>query len=160
MVEWIQRFHQRHEALKNYVHTAFRYPLPPWGRHLMGFLYFTVPVIGGYNVMQWAISKSHDSIGEHGEKLEIKSVTGLGDKRIVDGKEERVGSGGIGGGVRLAVSDEKFQQQNKVMLEAFLKSEKRKLRKTERNEKKKKKKEQESTTTTTTTTLTTTQEQR
>mmetsp|Transcript_6391 Transcript_6391/g.9739 ORF Transcript_6391/g.9739 Transcript_6391/m.9739 type:complete len:152 (+) Transcript_6391:152-607(+) len=140
-MEWIRRLNERHEALKNYVHTAFRYPLPTWGRHAMGFVYFTIPIIGGYNVMQWAISKSHESIGERGEKLEIKSVTGLGDKRIVDGKEETIGSGGYGGGVRLAVSDEKFQRQNKVMLEAFLKSEERKLRKRERQEKKKQKKE-------------------
>ena len=59
-------FHQRHERLKNYVHNGFRYPLPPWGRAVMGFVYFSLPVVIGYPVMQWAISKSHAEIGERG----------------------------------------------------------------------------------------------
>jgi len=53
--------------LKNYVHNGFRVPLPPWGRAVMGFVYFSLPVIGGYYVMQWAISKSHEEIGERGK---------------------------------------------------------------------------------------------
>jgi hypothetical protein len=62
-------FHKRHEHVKNYVHNGFRYPLPPWGRTIMGFVYFSLPVIGGYHVMQWAISKSHEEIGERGKSL-------------------------------------------------------------------------------------------
>jgi len=61
------KFHDRHERLKNYVHNGFRVPLPPWGRAVMGFVYFSLPVIGGYYVMQWAISKSHEEIGERGK---------------------------------------------------------------------------------------------
>ncbi len=64
--EALQSFHQKHERLKKYVHTAWRFPLPPWGQTVMGILYFSIPVIGGYQVMQWAISKSHESIGERG----------------------------------------------------------------------------------------------
>jgi hypothetical protein len=59
-------FHKKHERLKNFVHNGFRYPLPPAGRAFMGFVYFSMPVIGGYYVMQWAISKSHEEIGENG----------------------------------------------------------------------------------------------
>eukprot|EP00543_Licmophora_paradoxa_P009176 CAMPEP_0202467022 /NCGR_PEP_ID=MMETSP1360-20130828/70662_1 /ASSEMBLY_ACC=CAM_ASM_000848 /TAXON_ID=515479 /ORGANISM="Licmophora paradoxa, Strain CCMP2313" /LENGTH=67 /DNA_ID=CAMNT_0049091367 /DNA_START=1 /DNA_END=200 /DNA_ORIENTATION=+ len=67
--------------------------------------------------MQWAISRAHDSIGEKGEKLAVQQIEGIGDKRIKEnGEVEKVGAGGIGMGVRLAVSDEKTQQQNKQML--------------------------------------------
>ena len=64
--EAFQSLHQKHERLKKYVHTAWRVPLPRWGQMVMGMFYFTIPVVGGYHVMQWAISKSHESIGERG----------------------------------------------------------------------------------------------
>lgn len=77
--------------------------------------------------MQWAISKSHVAIGERGELLEKKQIEGIGDVRILeDGTQEKVGAGGVGGGVRLAVSDEKTQQQNRQMLEAFFRKQRRK----------------------------------
>lgn len=126
----IRTFHQRHENLKRTVHTAWRYPLPKWGRVVMGFVYFTIPVIGGYQVMQWAISKSHASIGKHGEFLEKKDIEGIGNYRVKeDGTKEQVGAGGVGGGVRLAVSDNKTQEQNRQMLEAFFRQQRRKERK-------------------------------
>ena len=125
----IRKFHERHERLKHTVHTAWRYPLPRWGRVVMGCIYFSIPVVGGYQVMQWAIRRSHQTIGEHGEFLEEKRIQGIGDKRILqDGTQEKVGAGGVGGGVRLAVSDEKTQQQNKAMLEAFFREQRRKER--------------------------------
>jgi hypothetical protein len=46
-----------------------RVPLPAAGRRFMGVVYFVTPIIGGYYVMQWAIAKSHASIGVHGEFL-------------------------------------------------------------------------------------------
>lgn len=63
----LRTFHEKHEKLKHTVHTAWRYPLPKWGQYAMGCFYFTIPVVGGWYVMQWAISKSVDEIGEHGE---------------------------------------------------------------------------------------------
>jgi hypothetical protein len=88
----------------------------------MGFIYMTIPVIGGYHVMQWAIGKSHESIGEFGEKLPVKTVQGLGNKRIdSNGTVQTVGAGGIGGGVRLSVSTEEEQRRNREQLERFLK---------------------------------------
>jgi hypothetical protein len=76
--------------------------------------------------MQWAISKSVDEIGERGEKLRIKSLEGYGDKTIIDGREERIGAGGKYGGVHLAVSDTKTQENNRAMLEALFRRERRK----------------------------------
>lgn len=79
--------------------------------------------------MQWAISKSHESIGEKGELLNEKHVQGIGDKRVLDdGRLEQVGAGGVGGGVRLATSDIKTQEQNKSMLEAFFKEQRKRER--------------------------------
>ena len=54
--------------------------------------------------MQWAISKSVDEIGERGEKLRIKSLGGYGDKTVIDGRQEN----------------------NKAMLEAMFRRERRK----------------------------------
>ena len=54
----IHDFNQAHNRLKHTVHTAWRYPLPPWGRAVMGCIYFSIPVIVGYNVSMWAVSKS------------------------------------------------------------------------------------------------------
>ncbi len=106
-------------------------PLPRWGQMVMGCIYFSVPVVGGWYVMQWAIGKAHDSIGEKGEKLEVKEIQGLGNQRIVttssseDGevKVQRigVGAGGLGMGVKLAMSDDQDQQNSKKMLEKMLK---------------------------------------
>eukprot|EP00586_Coscinodiscus_wailesii_P018404 CAMPEP_0172496976 /NCGR_PEP_ID=MMETSP1066-20121228/94725_1 /TAXON_ID=671091 /ORGANISM="Coscinodiscus wailesii, Strain CCMP2513" /LENGTH=108 /DNA_ID=CAMNT_0013269543 /DNA_START=141 /DNA_END=467 /DNA_ORIENTATION=- len=95
----------------------------------MGCFYFSIPLIGGYHVMQWAISKSHESIGERGEKLKVKRLQGYGDKiPSEDGKTQKVGAGGLGGGVHLAVSDEDDQKRSKVMLERFFRQERKKRR--------------------------------
>ena len=71
--------------------------------------------------MQWAIGRAHDSIGEKGEKLRIKDVQGIGDQSVVDGKTQRIGAGGMGMGVKLAVSDEHDQERSKRMLAKFKK---------------------------------------
>lgn len=97
----------------------------------MGVFYFSIPVVGGYYVMQWAISKSHKSIGPRGELLRHKEIEGIGDLRKNDnGDYELVGGmKGLGGGVKLAVSDDKTQVQNKKMLETFFKKERKKRQK-------------------------------
>lgn len=76
--------------------------------------------------MQWAISKSVDSIGPRGEKLRIKELEGLGDKTIINGREMKLGAGGHLGGVHLAVSNETNQENNRKMLEAMFRKERRK----------------------------------
>jgi hypothetical protein len=57
-VGYLQKFHIAHERLKHRVHTSWRIPLPPWGQYLMGFVYFTIPIIVGYHTTTWAIEKS------------------------------------------------------------------------------------------------------
>merc|ERR1712071_156653 len=99
------------------------------GRYAMGCFYASIPIIGGYQVMQWAISKSHESIGEKGEKLKQKTLQGIGNKAIINGEEVKVGAGGCLGGVRLAVSDESVREKNNRMLKAFLKKEAKKRKK-------------------------------
>mmetsp|Transcript_31272 Transcript_31272/g.67039 ORF Transcript_31272/g.67039 Transcript_31272/m.67039 type:complete len:148 (+) Transcript_31272:42-485(+) len=121
----LRTLHEKHEKLKHTVHTAWRYPLPKWGQYAMGCVYFTIPVVGGWYVMQWAISKSVEEIGERGEKLQHKEVQGIGNKIIVDGKEQVVGAGGKFGGVHLAMSDASMQEKNRAMLEAMFEKERR-----------------------------------
>lgn len=133
MLNFLRDLHLRHERLKKSIHEGWRYPLPPWGRAVMGFIYFSIPVVGGWHVMQWAIAKSHASIGEQGERLPVKTVQGIGDKVIgEDGRvETQVGAGGWGGGVNLAVSDEETQKRNRRMLNKFLRQQKRRQKEEE-----------------------------
>jgi hypothetical protein len=68
-----------------------------------------------------------------GEKLQVKEVEGIGDKRIVEGgRMEKVGAGGLLGGVRFAVSDQKTQKQNKDMLKAFFRKEQKRRKQQEK----------------------------
>jgi hypothetical protein len=129
-MDFFRKLNQRHERLKNWVHEGWRVPLPPWGQKAMGFVYFCIPVVGGYYVMQWAIGKSHKSIGPRGELLRKKEIEGLGDKRILENGEYEI-VGGSRGSVRLAVSDAKTQVQNRKNLEAFFKKERKKRKKKE-----------------------------
>lgn len=140
-MSWTRRISDRHERIKEYIHNGFRFPLPKYGQYMMGFVYFSIPVISGWYIMQWAISKSHQSIGLYGENLPTKSVQGFGDQRPVvrtttagstkttteNGSEEKVveyqkvGAGGWGGGVHLVVSDEEEQKRNRKKLRKLLK---------------------------------------
>ena len=121
LVAGLRGFQQKHDRLKKSIHEGFRYPLPKWGQKAMGFVYFTIPVVGGWYVMQWAISKSHASIGEYGEKLPVKEIQGIGDKRLGAGGDFKT----ITTGVKLAVSDEETQRKNRNKLDRFLKRQKR-----------------------------------
>mmetsp|Transcript_37495 Transcript_37495/g.90443 ORF Transcript_37495/g.90443 Transcript_37495/m.90443 type:complete len:144 (-) Transcript_37495:121-552(-) len=132
----LQTFHEKHEKIKHTVHNTWRYPLPKWGRYAMGCIYFTVPVVGGWYVMQWAISKSVDEIGERGEKLQQKELRGFGNKTVIEGKEETIGAGGKLGGVHLAVSDSSTQEKNKAMLESMFKQERKRRNKEKQQQQK------------------------
>ena len=70
--------------------------------------------------MQWAIGKSHESIGPKGEKLRVQEVEGIGDQTKIQGETKKVGAGGIGMGVRLAISDKEDQLRSKKMLGKLL----------------------------------------
>jgi hypothetical protein len=58
----IHDFNQAHNRLKHNVHTAWRYPLPPWGRAIMACVYFSIPVAGGYALSTYAVSKSEATV--------------------------------------------------------------------------------------------------
>ena len=51
MLGFFRNLSARHTKLKDAIH-AYRFPLPVWGQKAMGFVYFTIPVLGGYFVMQ------------------------------------------------------------------------------------------------------------
>jgi hypothetical protein len=125
IIEAARKFNERHERLKKYVHTAWRMPLPKWGQFAMGCFYFSVPVVGGWYVMQWAIGKAHKSIGPNGEFLQVKEVQGIGQTAIVNGETKRIGAGGLGMGVKLAISDKDDQERSKKMLAKMLKENKK-----------------------------------
>jgi hypothetical protein len=128
----LRNWHVRHEQLKKFVHEGMRYPLPPAGQYAMGFVYFMTPVVGGYFVMQWAMRKANDNIGENGEKLPNGPLQGLGDKRMIAATGEMVpvgGADGWGGGVRLVNSNEEMQRKNNEKLDKFLRKMKRRQEK-------------------------------
>jgi len=60
----IHEFNTAHNRLKHYVHTAWRYPLPPWGRAIMGCVYFSIPVFVGYGISSWIVAQSEASAEE------------------------------------------------------------------------------------------------
>jgi hypothetical protein len=124
----LHEINQRHERLKNFVHNGMRYPLPPWGQKVMGCAYFTIPIIGGYYIMQWAISKAPKELqmDQHGiQKGEV-----YGNTRIVQGgQEQRVGAGGWGGGVKLAVNDAETQERSSKSLKRYMRQLKRERQK-------------------------------
>ena len=128
ILDFLHRLHVRHERLKTSIHEGWRYPLPPWGRAVMGCLYFSLPVIGGWHVMQWAIGKSHASIGRNGEHL---PVVGNPDSNHGQQQQQLVGAGGWGGGVHLTASDEETQKRNRKMLQRFLRQQQKKLQQEE-----------------------------
>ena len=50
-MRYLKDLREKHENLKKRIH-AFRLPLSPAGQKVMGFVYFTIPVIVGYYIMQ------------------------------------------------------------------------------------------------------------
>lgn len=79
--------------------------------------------------MQWAIGEAHKSIGPKGELLEVKEVQGIGQTAIVDGEQKIIGAGGVGKGVKLALSDKGDQERSKKMLGKMLRENRRRKKK-------------------------------
>jgi hypothetical protein len=44
-MEYLKTLLKKHETLKKKIH-AFRIPLSPVGQKIMGFVYFSIPIIG------------------------------------------------------------------------------------------------------------------
>lgn len=49
--DFFQQLHEKHERLKKRIHS-FRIPLSPRGQAIMKVVYFSIPVIGGYFIME------------------------------------------------------------------------------------------------------------
>lgn len=62
MIRYLKDLREKHENLKKRIH-AFRLPLSPTGQKVMGFVYFTIPVIVGYYIMQ-VVYGLYDSIDD------------------------------------------------------------------------------------------------
>lgn len=60
-MQYLRELSRRHEALKKRIH-AFRIPLSPAGQRFMGFVYFCIPVVGGYFLMQVLFSTVHTHV--------------------------------------------------------------------------------------------------
>ena len=143
----LHEFNQAHNRLKHTVHTAWRYPLPPWGRAVMGFVYFSIPVVWAYTyvtpkiaIAEENMKKRQANVGDGGGQVE--RFQGFGNKIMVQDKSgsshvEKIGAGGWGGGVRLANSDERTHEINKINLERFMKKQRRLKKKREREAQKK-----------------------
>jgi hypothetical protein len=61
MFSFLRDLSAQHELLKERIHN-FRIPLSPRGQRIMGFVYFCIPVIGGYWIMQAAIGQSQKNL--------------------------------------------------------------------------------------------------
>lgn len=84
----MENIFKRHQELKERIH-AFRIPLSSNGQRFMGFVYFTIPIISGYFLMQYVISIADKNIGERGSKLSptsssSKSETAAQNKALGD----------------------------------------------------------------------------
>jgi len=75
--------------------------------------------------MQWAISKSHESIGERGEKLAVKNVQAIGNKAYIGEELKTVGAGGVGAGVKLVTSTQDEQIRIRRMLNEVIERDRR-----------------------------------
>lgn len=55
----------KHQRLKERIH-GFRMPLSRRGRIAMNIVYFSIPVIGGHYIMQWAHGRAQVNLREAG----------------------------------------------------------------------------------------------
>jgi hypothetical protein len=67
-MDFLRSIPARHEALKKRIH-AFKIILPPNGIKVMRMVYISIPLIGGYFIMQWAEGQADKNLGKNGELL-------------------------------------------------------------------------------------------
>ena len=56
-MDFIKDLSARHERLKKRIHS-FRIPLGPFGQRVMGVVYFSIPLILGYYIMEATTNQS------------------------------------------------------------------------------------------------------
>lgn len=64
---------ERHERLKKRIHK-FKIPLSPRGQVAMKLVYFTIPVVGGLYLMQWANDQARVNLKAAGVLPESEGV--------------------------------------------------------------------------------------
>lgn len=60
--------YERHERLKKRIHS-FRMPLSPAGQKGMAIVYFTIPIVIGFYIMQAAKGQADVNLGKDGSKI-------------------------------------------------------------------------------------------
>ncbi len=55
------------DTMKSRIHN-FRIPLSPTGRRIMGFIYFAVPLVSGYFLMEWIKARNEITLKPELEK--------------------------------------------------------------------------------------------
>ncbi|KAL7564180.1 hypothetical protein ACA910_021037 [Epithemia clementina (nom. ined.)] len=139
LLKLLVELHERHERLKRFVHEGLRYPLPPWGQNVMKGVYFTIPLIAAFYLLERTLKHIDENTRQRSEELlkyqlnKNKSNNGTesdpeaspndfikGNTRIVGDTEQRVGAGGWGGGVRLAVNDPETEKRNQRKIRKYL----------------------------------------
>lgn len=67
-MEFLRGLGERHERLKKKIHGT-RIPLSKTGQRVMAGVYFSIPVVAGYFVMQWAQRRADANF-----RLEVRCV--------------------------------------------------------------------------------------
>ncbi|KAF4039746.1 hypothetical protein GN244_ATG08135 [Phytophthora infestans] len=84
-MEFLRRLGERHEALKKKIH-ATRIPLSKNGQRVMGLVYFTTPIIGGYYVMKWAERRA--DVNFQREEPEIRRAAGSNARYVAQQNQQ------------------------------------------------------------------------
>lgn len=71
-----------------------------------------------------------------GEKLASLDLDGSGNKAVINGRLRKIGAGGFGGGANLDIGTKESQENNTKALKAFLKKERKRLRREQRKKEK------------------------
>ncbi|KAG1701041.1 hypothetical protein DVH05_011284 [Phytophthora capsici] len=84
-MEFLRRLGERHEALKKKIHST-KIPLSKNGQRVMGLVYFTTPIIGGYYVMKWAESRADANFQR--EETEIRQAAGSNARYVAQQNQQ------------------------------------------------------------------------
>ena len=77
-MDFLRDISKNHEALKKRIHN-FRIPLSPFYLKVAQVVYFTIPIVIGYQIMDWTTRKSIQNLGASGELMK-KSAADKGNK--------------------------------------------------------------------------------
>jgi hypothetical protein len=61
-MELVRQLVERHRRLKEKIHST-RIPLSPAGQRVAALVYMSLPLIGGFYIMTWAMAKSETKWG-------------------------------------------------------------------------------------------------